>query len=223
MVLENFTNPYTDIEAWAYDTFIADALTAFMEKLNPIWESFSERPVQILDVGCGGGQNAKALLSKLPQADLTGIDLSASQIERARQRNQPFSNRSRFVEGNALAMPFEDDRFDVVYSVASIKHWPSPRLGLKECVRVLKPNGTLVIIEANRSATWDECLAFVRQWNIPELLQWPATLFFQKVVAGQAFTKEEMESFLTNLPLKETSVTRIEGLPGLVIHARKNG
>ncbi|NET06599.1 MAG: class I SAM-dependent methyltransferase [Symploca sp. SIO2B6] len=101
---------------------------------------------KVLDLCCGSGQ-ATRFLVKLSQ-DVTGLDLSPLSIQRA-QRNVP---QAKYVEGLAEQMPFPDQQFDLVHvSVALHEMTPSVlRQILQEVYRVLKPGGTLAMVDFHK-------------------------------------------------------------------------
>ena len=103
----------------------------------------------ILDVGCGIGGSTLYLAQKLA-ATATGITLSPVQAARAKERAQEadLDSRVNFQVADALEMPFEDNSFDLVWSLESGEHMPDKEKFLKECHRVLKPEGILIM------ATW---------------------------------------------------------------------
>jgi ubiquinone/menaquinone biosynthesis C-methylase UbiE len=221
MVLGNFTDPYSFIEAYLYDTFIAPALTDHVDRVSSRIADLENGSAAVLDVGCGGGQNAVELLKRLPAIDLTGVDLSESQVDRATGRNRDFHSRSRFVQGNALDLPFDDATFDIVYSIASIKHWPDQKRGLAECLRVLIPGGRLFILEADRAASWSDCRNFVKKWRLP-FFTLPANLiFFKGVVAGNSLNRDEAEQLWKPLDLDQAEVEKLPGLPALLMSGVK--
>ncbi|MBT9311686.1 methyltransferase domain-containing protein [Leptothoe kymatousa] len=108
-----------------------------------------DRPQSILDVGCGIGGSTLYLASKY-RATATGITLSPVQAERAktRARGAGLGDHVQFQVADALAMPFADNSFDLVWSLESGEHMPDKERFLRECCRVLKPGGTLLM------ATW---------------------------------------------------------------------
>jgi ubiquinone/menaquinone biosynthesis C-methylase UbiE len=161
----DITAPYTAMEAWAYDRLIAPAVADLLERnLGDILDGIS-RGAQVLDVGCGGGHALELLATRRPDLRLHGVDLSPGQVARARAR---LGDRATIVEGSALKLPYASNRFDFVFSDASIKHWPDPARGLRECVRVLRPGGHLVVTEADRGCRFEDAAAFVRRWRLPQ-------------------------------------------------------
>ncbi|MEO0854417.1 MAG: methyltransferase domain-containing protein, partial [Cyanobacteria bacterium J06648_11] len=103
----------------------------------------------LLDVGCGIGGSSLYLAERL-NARATGITLSPVQADRAgdRAREMGLGDRAEFRVADALAMPFDDDSFDFVWTLESGEHMPDKRQFLSECLRVLKPGGRLAL------ATW---------------------------------------------------------------------
>jgi SAM-dependent methyltransferase len=86
-----------------------------------------------LDVGCG----SSVILPSLGQA--VGLDISMAKLRFARKWGLPL------VRASADALPFADESFDCVVCSQVIEHMPIDRQPLGELVRVLKPNGTLVV------------------------------------------------------------------------------
>jgi tocopherol O-methyltransferase len=103
----------------------------------------------ILDVGCGIGGSSLYLAQKF-QARVAGITLSPVQAARATQRAQQanLASHAQFSVADALHMPFDNDSFDLVWSLESAEHMPDKTQFLQECYRVLKPGGRLIV------ATW---------------------------------------------------------------------
>ena len=106
-------------------------------------------PNNIIDVGCGIGGSTLHLAQEFG-AQATGITLSPVQASRAKERaaEAGLDNRVKFEVANALEMPFEDNSFDLVWSLESGEHMPDKTKFLQECYRVLKPGGKMIF------ATW---------------------------------------------------------------------
>jgi ubiquinone/menaquinone biosynthesis C-methylase UbiE len=93
---------------------------------------------RICDVGCGTG----ILHDLYPHLDIVGIDISHGMLKH---------HKGSHVHGSADNMPFKDDYFDTVVCRSVLHHLPDARAGLEEIRRVLKPGGTFVCWETNKS------------------------------------------------------------------------
>jgi len=97
---------------------------------------------KVLDLGCGNGRLLDLLKGK--KINYIGVDNSSALIALA-QKRYPDND---FRAGDALNLPFGDNYFDKIYSVAVLHHIPSGELRLKfleEAKRVLKPGGLLIL------------------------------------------------------------------------------
>jgi phosphatidylethanolamine/phosphatidyl-N-methylethanolamine N-methyltransferase len=104
----------------------------------------------ILEVGVGTGINA----SLYPRnCHVTGIDLSTSMLDKARERVAREGLRNvRLMEMDAAKTTFADDTFDIVYAPYLISVVPDPVTVACEMRRVCKPGGKIVILNHFRSA-----------------------------------------------------------------------
>jgi ubiquinone/menaquinone biosynthesis C-methylase UbiE len=108
----------------------------------------------ILDVGCGTGLLAAKILASSPTNFVVGVDLSPGMIDQAQQTCQPFGARARFVVGDSEHLPFPNASFDALTCSHSFHHYPNQEAVVREFARVLKPNGVLLLADANRDGLW---------------------------------------------------------------------
>ncbi len=73
---------------------------------------------------------------------MTGLDRSTTMVARAR-KNTPDCN---FVEGDALALPLDDSRFDVAFAASVVNVVPEPEKLVNEMARVVRPGGRISVL-----------------------------------------------------------------------------
>ncbi|MGA2985285.1 MAG: class I SAM-dependent methyltransferase [Terriglobia bacterium] len=100
----------------------------------------------VLDIACGPGAFALALAPHVHF--VRGVDLTPEMLRRAcaYQAEKQISNAA-FVRGDAEQLPFPAGTFDLVSCQCSFHHMPKPQVVLREMVRVVKPEGRLLIID----------------------------------------------------------------------------
>jgi len=129
-------------------------LSTVYDRINPfIWnEEMRDEAIgwleieagdRVLDVGCGTGFATEGLLRETES--VYGLDQSPHQLSKAYAK---FGKRGpvRFHMGDAERLPFAKDSFDVVWSSGSIEYWPNPVDALRECRRVARPGGKVLIV-----------------------------------------------------------------------------
>jgi ubiquinone/menaquinone biosynthesis C-methylase UbiE len=219
-LLNDLTAHYSFAEGWAYDRFIAPAVMDMRDAVVEDYLADLPQGARVLEVGCGGGQLAHAVIEQRPDLRWVGLDASKDQIERARRRNAG-QQTAEFVVGDALALPFPDQCFDATVSIASIKHWPDQSKGLAECVRVLRPGGQLLVVEADRGCRFNDARVFVSRWRLPKAMRPLNLALFRTFVAGRSIDLEEARSLMSELPLTSWEVSRIRGTPALLMRGRR--
>ena len=139
----------------AYAAWRATTLGAITERLEHrlILEMAGDVAGQrVLDVGCGDGAFACTLARR--GADVVGVDPDPEMIKVARHRAEEVAGRAAFAEGHVERLPFPDDSFDVVVAVTVLCFVGDARAAISEMVRVLRPNGRLVLGDLGRWSAW---------------------------------------------------------------------
>jgi tRNA (uracil-5-)-methyltransferase TRM9 len=214
-----------------YDAFareFSDTRAFFWKELEFLKEHV-EPNQSVLDIGCGNGR----LLNLFPDMPIsyTGIDSSDELVKIARKVH---GDKGTFLHGNAIALPFKGNSFDVVFSIAVIHHIPSKEFRgqfIAEANRVLKPGGKLII------TTWN-----IRQWSFFKVhffhtlkkIVGLSKLDFGDVVISfgkkknqryvHAFTKQEFTSLVKKHSFKILSsrnIKRKSGYSNLLVIATK--
>ena len=101
----------------------------------------------VLDCGCGGGANIRALLERCPRGTVRGIDVSPVSVEKARQVNAGAirAGRCEILLAGADRLPFGDGSFDLVTAFETVYFWPGLEGCFREVARVLRPGGRFFI------------------------------------------------------------------------------
>jgi len=92
-----------------------------------------------LDVGCGNGAFTEVLMARCAPSEVIALDPSESQIAFARTR--PGAPAADFRIGDAQALPFGDDRFDVAAMALVLTFLSDPHKAVSEMARVVRPGG----------------------------------------------------------------------------------
>jgi len=94
-----------------------------------------------VDVGCGNGAFTELLVQRCAPTEICGVDPSEGQLSFARSRHT--GGVAVFQLGDAMALPFDDSRFDAAVMALVIFFVPEPAQGVAEMKRVVRPGGTL--------------------------------------------------------------------------------
>ena len=105
-------------------------------------------PGSIVDLGCGGGQNAENLLKKYPSAQVTAVDYSEVSVEKTKKKNADAiaKGRCRVLQGDVSALALESETFELATAFETIYFWPGPGKSFREVYRVLKPGSDFLIV-----------------------------------------------------------------------------
>ena len=165
--------------------------------------SFS--PVEIVDLGCGGGRNAAELLERYPGALVTAIDYSEVSVATAKKYNKAMIDRGRckVLKRDVSYLELPKERYDLATAFETIYFWP----GLEECftqvAKVLRQGGTFMIV--NESDGTDD-----------------ASLKYEKIIDGmKCYTTEQIESALKAAGFSEVRSDHHVSKPWITVVAKK--
>lgn len=111
-----------------------------------------ENPAHILDVATGTADLALMTAKRLPQANITGIDIAEKMLEKGRKKvnKKNAANRIELCKANAENLPFADNAFDAVMVAFGIRNFQHLHTGLHEMLRVAKPGKKIFILEFSK-------------------------------------------------------------------------
>ena len=125
-----YAHEYDDLEKF-WDSFEQDRLAPYIAQSSG---------KEVLDAGAGTGRIALRLHTA--GAKVTALDLSPEMLAKLHQKNSEIE----VVEGDMEHMPFEDEKFDMIFSSLALVHLKKVEPFLDECYRVLKDDGKVVLV-----------------------------------------------------------------------------
>lgn len=127
------------------------------------------KDAHVLEVGCGVGAQTQLLLKKFPSIKISAVDLSSSQVERARAqlRREISAGRVSFSVADAARLDFPEGSFTGAFVCWLLEHAPRPVDILKEARRLLKPGAIIHGIEVLNSSlfVYPGCPAVMEYWS----------------------------------------------------------
>jgi SAM-dependent methyltransferase len=147
--MSQYVHGYAEREAQR----LADQASTLVELLHH--DSRYPDGVTILEAGCGVGAQTVTLAAQNPTARITSIDLSAESLQRAalRCRDARVTNVT-FEQGDIFDLRFDDASFDHVFVCFVLEHLAQPVDAVSALLRVLKPGGTITVIEGDHGSTF---------------------------------------------------------------------
>jgi SAM-dependent methyltransferase len=106
-------------------------------------------PARVLEIGCGTAIDSY-ILAERSTANFVGIDLSLPSVQVAARCAQYFPRPIYLAAADATRLPFADATFDIVFSQGVVEHFRDPSAMLQDQLRVMKPDGILVITVPQR-------------------------------------------------------------------------
>lgn len=107
-----------------------------------------DQNARVLDVACGTG-DLSLELSRDSRARVIGTDFCRPMLEIADQKTRAIGEFIPYLEADAMKLAFGDDSFDAATIAFGLRNLPNFENGLRELLRVLKPGGTLIVLECS--------------------------------------------------------------------------
>jgi demethylmenaquinone methyltransferase/2-methoxy-6-polyprenyl-1,4-benzoquinol methylase len=151
----------------------------------------------ILDVATGTGDLAFTILRRC-DCRVTGMDVSEEMmaVGRKKTKKKGLEKDLRFVSGKAEEIPFEEKTFDAVTVAFGVRNFTDLEQGLKEMHRVLRPGGTVAILEFSKPAR--QPLKALYSLYLFHLLPWAGRLF-----SGDRYAYTYLPESIRQFPQRE--------------------
>lgn len=147
----------------------------------------------VVEIGCGVGAQTEILLRHFPQLHVTGVDQSASNLERAAEHLAQIpwaAGRYTLAHEDAAQLSFESDRFDGAFLCWILEHVADPALVLSEARRVMRSGSPIVVTEV-QNATF-----FIDPYSPHTMTYWMAFNDHQLEIGGDPFVGAKLGNLL---------------------------
>jgi len=161
---------------------------------------------RVLDVGCGTGDLSIELFEKTA-ARVIGIDFCRPMLQLAKQK----APRLKFIEGDALKLPFADASFDGITVGFALRNLSSVEEGLAELRRVLRPRGWLAILEFSQPA-----VPGIRQ--LVRFYYWRLLPWIGGLLSGSRSAYEYLPDSIARFPNQQALATMMRARAGRIIN-----
>ncbi|HYL34624.1 MAG TPA: class I SAM-dependent methyltransferase [Bryobacteraceae bacterium] len=187
---------YTKTFVSAYDTLMIRRLAQECRHV--------ERRLELLDIGTG---TARLLLQiaatgQFTSAALIGLEYFSDMAGQAWSNvlNSGLRQRIQIVQGDAHALPFDDNSFDIVVSRSTIHHFADPVRAIRETYRVLRSEGVAIIHEVRRDAP----AVVVHRFNTSR-----AAAGIGNSTKADKYTVQQLQEFVSYAGIADESTLRI--------------
>lgn len=146
----SYVHGYSPTEA----TRLSDQADTLAELLHH--DTFYPAGSQVLEAGCGVGAQTVHLLAHSPQAHFTCVDRAPSSLAAARASVAALSPATpvTFMEADLFHLPFPAASFDHAFVCFVLEHLHQPEQALAALMRVVRPGGTITVIEGDHGSTF---------------------------------------------------------------------
>jgi ubiquinone/menaquinone biosynthesis C-methylase UbiE len=151
----------------------------------------------ILEVAHGPGYLAIEI-ARCGAYQVTGLDISHTFVEIADRNAREAHVDIDFRQGNASAMPFADNTFDLILCRAAFKNFSRPVASMNEMHRVLKPGGRALIVDLRKDASMDDIEAYIERSDLGWVNSLVYKLTFRYLLLPRAYSRHQFVEMSSN-------------------------
>ncbi|MBN1981856.1 MAG: methyltransferase domain-containing protein [Chitinivibrionales bacterium] len=140
---------YADLESTSSPLVLQPAEEEYRSRIqlyHHIAQAAAMTGKEVLEVGCGCGGGTAYIATHFGPALMKGLDLSQTAIKFCREQHAAIPNLT-FLHGNAEALPFNDNSFDIIMNVESSHSYKTVSNFFNEVNRVLRPQGSFLFAD----------------------------------------------------------------------------
>ena len=145
-------------------------------------------------------------LARSGKLHVHALEISKTMVELAGRNAADAHVNVDIQQGNASAMPFAENSFDLLVCRAAFKNFSEPVKALKEMHRVLRCSGSGVIIDLRRDTPMSAIREYVNGIGIGRINRWMTLLTFRFMLLKRAYTRDEIEQMLEKVPFRRTEM-----------------
>lgn len=149
-IQKRFWNPVYDHLAWLYDGVDWFTGNTTQRLRQPVLRFLPAPGSRVLEIGFGSGRLHLELAGRYQMA---GLDQAAGMVRLTRNRLQARGLGSDLRQGSVYHIPWADASFDAVVLTFAFSAFPDASRALAEMIRVVKPGGRIIIVDAGESHT----------------------------------------------------------------------
>jgi ubiquinone/menaquinone biosynthesis C-methylase UbiE len=200
------------VEEKAFTREYYDQIEAYRYQQEPEIFGFAQftryHSKKVLEVGVGMGSDFTQWVRA--GAEAYGIDLTPQGIEHVQKRLALYGLKAAELRvGDAEALPFENNTFDLVYSWGVIHHSPDTPKALSELVRVLKPGGEckLMVYHLNALQTWMLWLKYAALRGKPWRSRADVVWHHQESIGTKVYTHQQIAQMVSQHSVKNVQIS----------------
>ena len=137
---------------------------------------------------------------------VTGLDVSRTMVELGQGNAAEAGVQVDFRQGNASAMPFADESFDLLACSAAFKNFSQPHRALAEMYRVLRPGGTALVLDLRKDVPMSEIRKYFRAIGLSTINRWMTLAAFRFMLLKRAYTRGQLERMLADIPFRSKQI-----------------
>ncbi len=176
------------------------------------------RGSHVLEIAPGPGYLAIEI-AKAGKFNVTGLDISRTFVEIARQNARMAGVTVDFRQGDAAHLSLDSDSFEFLVCRAAFKNFSEPVLALKEMHRVLAPGGTALIIDLRKNASRHSINQAVDEMRLSAVNSLLTKSTFRFMLLKRAYTRENFQAFIAASGFQDVDIQ--DTLIGFEIWLRK--